>query len=487
MIKIMNKFALVLMLLSLTACGGGGSSGSGSNTLSQTTFSANLRNGVTAGVADQSGTVTASLNSNKIFEFLPKLLGIKNAFAQSSSNSVSPQIATGDFVSIDSNGNVARIFNYSFPISNIKSTTNYLIVQGSFISPTDPSTGKPLVIDSTGNALNCYLYAIKKTASGSNSDTTCLSTVKVGSYDISLSSSNAHYSHSGFETRGATAYYTDWAGGKLYKWIEGASAGVKIFEISPVHSLVGMADVYLDAVGTNICVIYPAISLNGSVFYGNIYCGTDAGLTSQLVGDVNNTILAESRLLGKYLLAGTKKIDITSLVVSGVTHNGSNYGLPSGNSNIFITASGTSIQRAYAWSLTLMDANGNTCVLAGTVLLGNTGCSLAQNAIISSYFQTVIGLGSYTWAYGTSNANDTSTGNYLAKINNTSLALDPTNYLSATGLTSIRNMSLASDGRIVVTGLDVSGNTKYAFISSAGSITTSSTPPTFRLSKRLPL
>ena len=487
MLKSTKTFVVVCVLGLITACGGGGGGSSSDGGLTKTTFAANLRSATAAGIANQSGTTVASINSFSIYALIQKLFGINDAVAQASNNTVQQSIAVGDFVSIDGNGNVARIFNYSFPIYSIKTTTNYLIVSGSFISPLDTLSGVPLIVDKSGNALKCYLYAIKKTATGSDSDITCLSDVKVGSYSITESQSNAHYAHLGFETRGVSAYYTDWAGGKLYKWTEGNLAGSILFQQTPVASTVGMDDVFIDANGSNICVLYSALSLgNNSVYYGDVYCGTDAGLSSKLVGDINNSVLAETRSLGKYLIAGTKKIDLTTLAVTATTTNGSNYGLPSGNANIYVTASGQTIQRAYAWSLSTMDTNGNTCLLATTNGLSNTGCTAVAQTV-SSYFQTVIGLGSYTWAYGTTDPHDTTTGNYLAKIDNSTIILSGTNYLSSTGLASISDLSFTTDGKIVVTGKDSSGNAKYAYIDSSGTITSSNTSPTFRLASKVSL
>jgi hypothetical protein len=485
--KLIKIITIVLSVI-LISCSGGGGGGSGGSSASSAVFTANLNSASTAGVANQSGTTVAFLKQESILDKIERMLGMSVAVAQSASNTVQSSIAVGDFVSIDGRGNIARIFNYSFPIFGIKETTNYLLVSGNFQSPNISHTSTPAIVDANGNALNCYLFAIKKTATGQNSDVTCLSTVQVGSYSISLSSTNSHYAHLGLATRGTTAYYTDWVNGKLYKWTEGASSGSMIFAQTPVANIVGMDDVFIDAAGANICVLYSALSLGfGSVYYGNIYCGTDAGINATLIGDVNNEILAETRLLSKYILAGTKKIDLTNLSVTTVNSNGSNYGLPSGNSNIFVTNNGASIYRSYGFTLSYMDTTGNTCALAYPSLMANTNCAIAQAAIISSYFQTVLGLGSYTWAYGTSNANDTTTGNYLAKVNNTTLVLDVTNYLGTTGLSTINDMSYTIDGKIVVSGLDGSGNTKYAYIDSLGNITASSIAPLFRLSQSVSL
>jgi hypothetical protein len=99
----------------------------------------------------------------------------------------------------------------------------------------------------------------------------------------------------------------------------------------------------------------------------------------------------------------------------------------------------------------------------------------------------VLGVGTYTWAYGTSDPNDPTTGNYLARVDNNSLVLDSNNYLAASGLASITDMSIASDGRIVLTGKDGANSTSYAYIDSSGTIIPSSRPPVFKLSQALSL
>lgn len=476
--RFLHFFALVPLATALVSCGGGGG---GNSVASTTTFAANMHSATVAGISNQSAT-TVALNSSRASQtLLDRLLGINEAYATPSAGTVQPDIATGDFVSIDQAGNVARIFNYSFPIYAIKQTTNYLVVSGNFSTPFD-AKGDPLIVDSSGKPLSCSLYAIKKNASGNSGDITCLSINRVGDYDPTLAATNAHYEHLGFATRGSSVYFTDFASGTLYKWSEGDANSTIIFQNAPPATGVGMDGVFLDPNSSNICVLYSAISTGTNYLYnGNVYCGNDSGLTNTITGTRTQPVLAESRRLGDFLLTGAEKIDLATLTVSASLSNGSNYGLPSGAGNVYTTASGATIQRAYAWSLSTTDASGNTCLLATFNGLTNTGCSITSQTI-DSFFQTVLGLGNYTWTYGTSNPNDPTTGNYLAKINNSTITLDPANYLSATGLSSISDMSYASDGRIVITGKNSSGATAYAYIDSAGTITPSLTPPPLKLS-----
>jgi hypothetical protein len=70
----------------------------------------------------------------------------------------------------------------------------------------------------------------------------------------------------------------------------------------------------------------------------------------------------------------------------------------------------------------------------------------------------MIGLGNYAWTYGSSNPNNSSTGNYLARFDLTTLSLDTTNYMSLLGMASIIGMATDGlSGNLIVTGLNSAG------------------------------
>ncbi|WP_186109452.1 hypothetical protein [Burkholderia gladioli] len=499
--------ALIATIFAVSACGGGDSNNGGSTggaavgTSSGTTTGspavaqkatvlADMRAANTVGIAAQGGAQTGASVTGRAMTSALAWMGVSAAAANESAHQIDSDIVVDDLVSVDVGGNVRRVFNASFQIYGVKATTNYLIVAGNFTRQDSDPSGKPVFVDAKGNPQACYLVAVKKTATGKPGDLMCLATVPVGSYNPVLAGTNPHYAHLGVDTRGTDVYFTDGMAGTLYKWSESDAAPTIIFHRTPVSPVIGMSDVFIDHSGTsNLCVLYPAITLSGNdgVYYGDVYCGTDAGLTSTLSGNVNNSVQAESRALGQYLLVARKKIDLADLSVTDRVVNGSNYGLPSGNANLYQTASGATIQRAYAWTLSYTTNNGDTCMLAERSGSFNTGCPHATMPATNTFFQTVLGLGAYTWAYGTSEPYNLATGNYLAKVDNATLELEPTNYLASAGFASITGMRYTEDRRIVVMGLDASNQPTYAYIDATGSILPSSQAPSFMLSETLGL
>jgi hypothetical protein len=384
----------------------------------------------------------------------------------SSAGTTGGAIADQDLVSIDALGHVARVFNFPFPIYGMKTTPNYVIISGRFESTKD-AHGTYDVVDSDGRPIRCYLYAVSKKATGLPTDFSCLSTVQVGDY---WDPTKAWYSHLGFATRGNKVYFTDYFGGNLYSWTEGTASPVLLYSQAIQPGCPGFDDVFLDPDSDNICVLQTAFS---SCPAGYIYCGTDNGLGVTLEGSAGSQwVLAETTQLGKWIVSTSSKIDITSFAVTTRTANGSNGGLPAGASNIAPDANGGYVHIGYAWSLATMDSSGNTCLLSTTNGLSNSGCSITSQTI-SAYFQSLLGLGPFAWTYGTSDPNDPATGIQLRRIDLTSDAIDPANYLDSTGMASISGLAFAPSGSIQITGKDVSGATVYAFIDPSGSMTTS--------------
>ena len=422
------NISLCGLFLVLSGCGGSGGSGG------TTTFSANMNS------ASQVGRARVLSSSN----------------AASSSTGISDQ----DLVSINSSGTVAKVFNSSFPIYGIKLTTNYIIASGAFVSST--------VVDQNGKALDCYLYAISKTAQGKASDLICLSTVQVGDYDPSLAATNPHYAHLGFATRGNEVYFTDYANGILYSWTEGATAPTKIFSQTIQSNCPGFDDVFLDPSGSNICVLQSALA---SCTDGFLYCGTDSGLSTTVTGTGSNSVLAETREVGTTSVATDQQlVTLSSLVVTSRTANGSNGGLPEGYSNIASDTTGGLVYIGYAKSLGYMSSTGTTCEIATLNGITNSGCSITDQTI-NAYFQALFPLGNYAWTYGSSNENDPTTGIQLNRINLTTDALDSTNYMSTAGMSAITGLYLLPNGQLVVIGTNSSGAVVSATIDSSGNIT----------------
>ena len=467
--------ALIAAVVGVSACTGGGgtsSSDSSPSSASSSVLTADVSGANTVGrvVINPLSVAKAPTPSQRWFA---NMFSASDAYASGTAS-----IADKDLVAISSAGTLTRIFNSSFAIYDIKATTNYLIVAGQFVSRIAPD-GKPEIIDSDGNALICYLLAVKKTARGKPDDVICLSKVQVGSYSLSLAPTNSHYSHLGFAVRGDDAYFTDWANGKLYKWNDISLAITHIFTLAPPVSGVGLDDVFVDPNGGNICVLMSALSTPFGIYYGDLSCGTDAGLVSTITGGPNQTpqyVLAETRLLGHYVVTTDKKIDLTTLVVSDRIANGSNGGLPAGEANIATAANGA-VFIGYAWSLSSIDANGNTCVLATTNGIQNTGCAIVGQ-MINAYFQSLYKIGNSAWTYGTSAPYDLATGVLLQRIDLTNFALDPVNYMNAAGMVSIVSLSMSPDGRLLVKGKDQNGRYVSAFIDSSGTITQTAGLPT---------
>jgi len=445
--------ALLTMLMVLGGCLSGQSTSSTTPASSTgVTFIANTHSSSIVGRAIGS-SMTTNVAALSVGDYVTRSLGINTAVA-----GVGQQISNYDFLAINTNGQVAKIFNYSFPIYSIKTTSSYLIVAGEFTSPTDVN-GQALILDEAGKPLQCYLYAIKKSAAGAAGDITCLSKVQVGSYSATLTN-NAHYSHLGYDVIGKNVYYTDFVNGSLYKWTEGAMSPVKIFSIVPPFAGTGLDDVFVNQTTGNICALESALTGGTNQFdYGNIYCGTDAGLSVTIQGTSTNEVLAETRALNSYLVTTNQYVDMTTLAVHDRIANGSNGGLPSSDRNVVNIPSGGTVQIAYAWSLSYMDANATTCEVATTNGINNSnGCSNVPQTIPGVYFQTMIGLGNYAWTYGSSNPNNSSTGNYLARFDLTTLSLDTTNYMSWLGMASIIGMATDGlSGNLIVTGLNSAG------------------------------
>ena len=298
----------------------------------------------------------------------------------------SGSIADQDLVSIDSSGNVSRVFNASLPVYGIKLTTNYIIVSGAFTSSS--------VVTQNGSPINCYLYAISKKASGSATDLICLSTVPVGDFSPTQAASNAHYAHLGFATRGTTVYFTDYADGILYSWTEGATAPTKLFSQTIQANCPGFDDVFLDPSGTNICVLQSALALCTN---GVLYCGTSSGLSATVTGSSGSPVLAETREVGTIAVATDQQlVTLSTLAVTARTSNGSNGGLPAGYSNIASDTGGGLVYIGYAGALSYMSSSGTTCDLATTNGLTNTGCGMSDQTI-SAYYQSLFPLGNFAW------------------------------------------------------------------------------------------
>jgi hypothetical protein len=478
-----NLIAIVSLLALLVGCSGSKSS---SPSAAPVTFSAHTNSSTIVGRA-VGGSLTTAVTTASISDYLAKLIGINTAVA-----GAGQQISTYDFLAINSSGQVAKIFNYSFPIFGIKTTTNYLIVAGDFISPLDATTGQAMILDAAGKPLQCYLYAIKKTAQGNAGDTTCLSKVQVGSYSLTITPINAHYAHLGFDVLGSSVYFTDWANGVLYKWTEGVAAPTTIF--SAVLGIgagngVGLDDVFVNQASGNICVLESALSTSVGLNTGSIYCGTDAGLSITIQGSATNYILAETRMLNTYLVTTSQYIDMTTLAVQSRIAHGSNGGLPSSDRNVVNTASSGTVQIAYAWSLTYMDASATTCMVAsingltnapGNAAMTTTAdCPVLPQKIPNVYFQSMYGLGNYAWTYGTSAPYDLTTGIYLAKFDLTTMTLDSTNHMPVVGMTSISSLNIDGlSGLLVVTGKNAAGATITASIDATGAISANPTVST---------
>ena len=379
--------------------------------------------------------------------------------AQSASGTNS-SIPNNDFVSIGSSGEVATVFNAPFPIYGIQTTSNYVIISGAFVSQA--------VIDQNGNPLNCYLYAVSKTAQNLPTDVVCLSSHRVGDYDPSLAANNTHYEHLGFAVRNDRVYFTDGANGILYSWKEGDVTPTQLYSQAIQSGCPGFDDVFLDSGSNNICVLQSA---QASCTSGFIYCGTDSSMSAEVTGTPSVPVLAETRQLGAYVVTTTQKVSLSTLATTSRTSNGSNGGLPSGASNVTSDTTGGEIYIAYAGSLAHIDSSGNTCLFATTNGLINTGCSITAQTV-PAFYQSLLGLGNYAWTYGTSDLNDPTTGTYLSRINLITNVLDSTNYISNAGMTSISGIFLTADGRIQVTGKNSSGTIVISFIDSSGSIST---------------
>ena len=375
-------------------------------------------------------------------------------------------IADHDLVSINLIGNVNKVFNFSFPVYGIATTTHYVIVSGSFVSST--------IIDQTsGDPLNCTLYAISKTANALPSDTICLSQVQVGDYNPTFAATDNQYSHVGFATQGNTVYFTDFLGGNFYSWTEGQSVPKIIFSRTIQSGCPGFDDVFVDPNSNNICLLQTA---QGTCPSGFIYCGTVGNFAATVIGSPGTPVLAETRRLGSLVVSTTQQIDLATLAVSSRTANGTNGGLPATGQNIAADSLGGQVYVGSGYSLAYLTGAGATCLIANNTGLTNTGCVTASQNI-SANFQALYGLGTSAWTYGTSNASDPTTGTQLRRIDLTSDTLDSTNYMSAAGMTSINALGYTPSGLIQVTGLNAAGSVVKAYIDSTATISTSGVAP----------
>lgn len=341
-----------------------------------------------------------------------------------------------------------KVFNIDVEAYFVAKINNTVIVTGSFPN-----------IQWSDGVYTCYMVSFSTLAD--NEKAKCLSKLPIGSFSPSMGKSNAHYSKIGIKQRGNSLYFVtnDMTSSYVSKWTDGDSLPTVILT-KPLQGL-GFEDIFLDNSGSNICVLAPAVS--SIVLYpGQIFCGTDnstswADISASLV-TTSSTIIAETFQVDNMVVSNDKKFDMATLTVSTRTTNGSNGGLPSGYANRVSVPDGGMIVRAYAGSISYVDASGNTTIVGD------------YNSTFTFWFK-VLGSGNYAWVYGGNDYNDESNGTSLKRVNLTTHLLEPTNYYSQTGLVSISDMAYDADGTtIVVKGKNGAGITAYAKIDSSGTI-----------------
>ena len=458
-------FILLSVVVVVVGCGKGGSSGSSS--AAPVVLTAHMAGAVKAGRV-QSGYIpptaaqAARAAGNNALTNSPTVTGV---------------LAGNDLVGIDVSGNLQKVFSASIPVYTTLTTTNMVIVDGKF-----SKAGDAPLVDGFGKPIDCLLLAFPKISDGDPSDIKCLFSgglnpstnlyYTVGDYAPGLAGTNAAHSHYGVATRGSSVYFTDYVNGILYKWTEGDSVPTAIFTQPPeVIGGVGMDDVFLDPNSNNICILYAALQY----YQGAIYCGTDSGLT-QVILDAS--ALAQTRMLGKWLVTTDQKIDITNVAEGAVsrTYGDGNGGLPAGNANIVPDGTGGTIQLSNGHNLTYMDSSGNTATIAN--LNTNPGQIFEQVSESGSYawsWSTHWISGSFAYYYldylnpaGVSLPTVGQTLNRIALTNPT--ALESTNYLAAANMDYMNYLALNGDGTITVYGFK-NGSAVTAVIDGSGNVT----------------
>lgn len=421
------KYVTLICALLLISCGNKSGSDSSSNAgpltakISQSSSSLGIIGGVSAKSEAQASDVSlGTYNFNLV------------------------QISTGDVVS--------SVLNQSAEVYSVFTTSENIVASGMFLNVEWPD-----------GVYNCFLIRFPKNADDTQVE--CLSKFLIGTFSPDIGMSNPHYSKVGIRQKGDTLYYVtnDFAAGYLYKISDGDQAPALIFTkpLDVIDPHIGFSDVFVDYIGSNLCVMSPALSASSALYYGNMFCGSEfsANWVDYSLDLRAPYVLADTYQLGNYILAATQKIDLFDLSITlrdtGACDNG---GLPFGYAYQVKTPAGGLITNGYAKSINLILANGDSSSISRYVETGY-------------FWNKLLGSGNYAWTYGSAIFSHENQGDALKRIPIASPALEATNYISQTGLVLITDMLYQADGdSIIVKGVDSNGIVAFAKISPDGSV-----------------
>jgi hypothetical protein len=394
------------------------------------------------------GPLTANLSSNSLS------LGIVGgASAKSDFQAADISLGTYNFnlVQISTDDVVTSVLNRSVEVYSVFTTSNYVVASGHFINVEWPD-----------GVYDCFLIRFAKDSKGAQVE--CLSKFLIGTFYPETGKTNPHYSKIGIKQRGETLYYVtnDLVTSYLYKLTDGDKVPTLILSksIGLLNRHVGFSDVFVDNVGSNLCVMSPALSAD-ILYYGNMFCGSEnSGNWVDYSLDLRVPyILADSFQFGNYVLTSEHKINLSDLSITSRSYgNCDNGGLSFGYAYQVHTPGGGLITNGYAKSINFIAANGDST-------------SISRKVETDYFWNKVLGSGNYAWTYGSIVFSHEDEGDTLKRIPINSPALESTNYISQTGLVKITDMLYQSDGdSIVVKGLNANGDLAYAKISSDGTV-----------------
>lgn len=371
--------------------------------------------------------------------------GVRVGSTTSTSVSVMGAIRSGSGQSLGktsaAGAKVLRVLNQDSEVYWVGETTNYVIAAGEF---------KNFKHDDADTEKTCRLIAFKKKKQ--KQKVYCLTENQVGSFVAEIGESNAHYAKVGIRTHGTSVFFVDRTSSDsaVNAWTETDLETTELFSTT-IESSMGLHEIFVHSAGAKICAMKPAIS----GFNGRMYCGQADGSGWAEITGFAGSVLAETLQVGDYAVTTSEKVSLSTFAVQSRTANGSNGGLPSGYGNRASMSDGGMVSRAYAGSISHLEADGDTFVLADFVSTGR-------------YYQKLVGLGQYAWTFGTTGLYD-SFGDRVHRISLTSPVWDSSNFIGNLGMTSVSDISLGADGRIRVQGQS-SGSPAFAYIDSAGTI-----------------
>lgn len=475
MMKNSKKVEVLLGLASLLTTGCGKSSGSGA-AAAPTTLTATLSGAAAVGRVSSSSSSTASNEQDRAARS-----------DRSATNPTETVFGSQNLVGIDAFGNLQSIFNADITIYGVKTTTGSVVAAGSFDDVVINQVGSD---GQTLEASACSLIAVSKSASGDASDIQCITTDVVGSFNPILAVNNPFYDHLGFRTVGNTVYYADATESAIYQWHDGDTSPTKIASVAKDANGNGFIDVFADINGSgNICGMVGALSGSAGITAGGIYCGQAGSTLAKM--SLDSTLVAETSQMQNFVALNDQKINLATLTLGSRIANGNNGGLPTSLvANYVTTSDGGAIYIGDSLSVVYMDSSGNTYVLGDL-------------SSMSSYALSIFVSGNYAWVLQTSDVTNitagvmtiASHGVRLTKIDTTAMvanaaAIDayvPTNPSTTAFMTTLpqsmptgvvtNSLALTSTSEILMTGTQ-NGNTVYATINSAGTISDVSTSQT---------